>query len=98
MFQFAPWNIRQGRFVLSTPMETSVVLVKSLLETVDQGLFTDPSGTKEVERTKVKSQSGKCRSVLADESFPRGQWLLAQVIEVFRSGDGFVRSATVKTS
>ena len=36
--------------------------------------------------------------LLADENFPRGQWPLARVIEVFRSEDGLVRSARVKTS
>ena len=36
--------------------------------------------------------------LLADENFPRGQWPLARVIEVFRSEDGLVRSAKVKTS
>ena len=36
--------------------------------------------------------------LLADENFPRGQWPLARVIEVFHSEDGLVRSARVKTS
>ena len=77
-------------------METSAILVISLLETVDQGIFTDPFRN-EGSGTKGESQSGRC-SVLADENFPRGQWPLAQVIEVFRGGGGLVRSARVKTS
>ena len=77
-------------------METSAILVISLLETVDQGIFTDPFRN-EGSGTKLESQSGRC-SVLADENFPRGQWPLAQVIEVFCGGDGLVRSARVKTS
>ena len=36
--------------------------------------------------------------LLADKNFPRGQWPLARVIEVFPSKDGLVRSARVKTS
>ena len=36
--------------------------------------------------------------LLADKNFPRGQWPLARAIAVFRSEDGLVRSARVKTS
>ena len=33
-----------------------------------------------------------------DENFPRGQWPLARVLEVFTTEDGLVRSAAGKTS
>lgn len=33
-----------------------------------------------------------------DENFPKGQWPLARVLEVFTSDYGLVRSAAVKTS
>lgn len=36
--------------------------------------------------------------LLMDKNFPRGQWPLARVLEVFTSDDGLVRSAVVKTS
>ena len=36
--------------------------------------------------------------LLMDENFPRGQWPLARVLEVFTSDDGLVRPAAVKTS
>ena len=36
--------------------------------------------------------------LLADENYPRGQWPLARVVEVFESEDGYVRSAKVLTS
>ena len=36
--------------------------------------------------------------LLMDENFPRGQWPLARVLEVFTSDDELVRSAAVKTS
>ena len=36
--------------------------------------------------------------LLADEHYPRGQWPLARVVEVFRGEDGYVRSAKVITS
>ena len=36
--------------------------------------------------------------LLADKNFPRGQWPLARIIEVFPSEDGLVRSARVRTS
>ena len=36
--------------------------------------------------------------LLADEHYPRGQWPLARVVEVFKGEDGYVRSAKVMTS
>lgn len=36
--------------------------------------------------------------LLADETYPRGEWPLARVVEVITSKDGYVRSAKVKTS
>ena len=36
--------------------------------------------------------------LLADEHYPRGQWPLARVVEVFKGEDGYVRSAKVITS
>ena len=36
--------------------------------------------------------------LLADETYPRGKWPLARVVEVMTSQDGYVRSAKVKTS
>ena len=36
--------------------------------------------------------------LLADETFPRGQWPLGLVIEVLTSRDGYVRTVRVKTS
>ena len=36
--------------------------------------------------------------LLADMNFPRGQWPLARVVEVFLSKDGLERSARVKTN
>ena len=35
--------------------------------------------------------------LLADETYPRGEWPLARVVEVMTSIDGYVRSAKVKT-
>ena len=50
-----------------------------------------------MERTKGNLKVGDV-VLLADKNFPRGQWPLARVIEVFPSEDGLVRSARVKTS
>ena len=36
--------------------------------------------------------------LLADEHYPRGQWPLARVVEVFKGEDGYVRSEKVITS
>ena len=36
--------------------------------------------------------------LLADKNYPRGQWPLARVVEVFENEDGYVRSAKVLTS
>ena len=36
--------------------------------------------------------------LLADEHYPRGQWPLARVVEVFKGEDGYVRSVKVITS
>ena len=50
-----------------------------------------------MERTKGNLKVGDV-VLLADKNFPRGQWPLGRVIEVFLSEDGLVRSARVKTS
>ena len=36
--------------------------------------------------------------LLADEHYPRGQWPLARVVEVFKGEDGYVRSEKVITN
>ena len=36
--------------------------------------------------------------LLADETFPRGQWPLGLITEVLTSRDGYVRTVRVKTS
>lgn len=36
--------------------------------------------------------------LLADETYPRGQWPLGLVVEVLPSRDGYVRTVCVKTS
>ena len=36
--------------------------------------------------------------LLADELYPRGQWPLARVVEVFKGKDGYLRSAKMMTS